>query len=288
MKRLGTILCLSLIIVLLATSVSFASGLTLGSSFPEEGNSALTPQNVAIKLVFSEKISDPASIKANAGLFSIVDENGKPVKFEPLYNEEKYPNEVWLQITETLIQNTSYTVTVKEGLQSSSGNTLDEAVVLHFSTRNTEADNKGYMVLMAIMIAGMVVFTILDTKRKEKKESAEKATDQKVNPYKEAKRTGKSVEEIVARTEKQKTQAAKRKAKVARIKSAEEKVEEPPRPGVNRSKRPRTISELGYKAPQSFIDERIAREQAKQKAKKKAKQPQQRSKGSKQRQRKKK
>jgi methionine-rich copper-binding protein CopC len=89
MKRLGTILCLSLIIVLLATSVSFASGLTLVSSFPEEGNSALTPQNVAIKLVFSEKISDPASIKANAGLFSIVDENGKPVKFEPLYNEEK-------------------------------------------------------------------------------------------------------------------------------------------------------------------------------------------------------
>lgn len=55
MKRLGTILCLSLIIVLLATSVSFASGLTLVSSFPEEGNSALTPQNVAIKLVFSEK-----------------------------------------------------------------------------------------------------------------------------------------------------------------------------------------------------------------------------------------
>jgi len=274
----------------MATSVGFASGLTLVSSFPEEGNAAITPQNVAIKLVFSEKISDPAAVAANAGLFSIVDEEGKPIAFEPLYNEAKYPNEVWLQITETLTQNTSYTVTIKEGLQSSAGNTLDETIVLNFSTRNTEADNKGYMVLMVIMIAGMVVFTVFDTKRKLKKETAQKEEELKVNPYKEAKRTGKSVEEIVARTEKEKAQAEKRKAKVAKRQSAQvKKDEEPSRPGVKRVKRPRTISEKGYRAPQSFIDARIAREQAKQKAREKAKRPQQsRSKGSKQQQRKKK
>ena len=66
-------------------------GAYTGQQLSEEGNSALTPQNVAIKLVFLEKIGDPASIKANAGLFSIVDEDGKPVEFEPLYNEENIP-----------------------------------------------------------------------------------------------------------------------------------------------------------------------------------------------------
>jgi methionine-rich copper-binding protein CopC len=288
MKRLGAILCLSLIIALMATSVSFASGLTLVSSFPEEGNADLTPQNVAIKLVFSEKISDPVAIAANANLFSVVDAEGKSIAFEPLYNETKYPNEVWLQISETLTQNTAYKVTIGEGMRSSAGNTLEESIVLNFSTRNTEADSKGYMALMVVMIVGMMGFTIFDTKRKLKKESGEKEEEKKVNPYKEARRTGKSVEEIVARTEKEKAQAERRKAKVARRQSAHIKKEEPSRPGVKRVKKPRTISEKGYATPQSFIDARIAREQAKQKAKEKAKRPQSKSKGSKQQQRKKK
>ncbi len=290
MKRFGTILCLSLMIALMATSVAFASGLTLVSSFPEEGNAELTPQNVAVKLVFSEKISDSASIAANANAFAVYDGEGKAVEFEPLYNETKYPNEVWLQITENLVQNTAYKVTIAEGLKSSSGSTLDKAITLNFSTRNTEADNNGYMILMVIMVIGMMAFTIFDTKRKVKKESAQREEDQKVNPYKEAKRTGKSVEEVVARTEKEKAQAERRKAKVARGQSAHVKSQEKAsRPGVKRVKKPRTISERGMETPRSFIAERIAREERKAKASQKSGQQQQsRSKGSKQQQRKKK
>ena len=272
----------------MATTTGFAAGLTLVSSFPEEGNAALTPQNVAIKLVFSEKISDPTSIAANANSFRLVDGEGKAVEFEPLYNESKYPNEVWLQISENLTQDTAYKVVIAEGMQSSTGNSLEEDITLNFATRNTEADNTGYMVLMGIMVVGMMVFTVFDTKRKLKKESAEEE-DQRVNPYKEAKRTGKSVEDIVARTEKEKAQAERRKAKVTRRQGttpANEK-KEPVRPGVKRVKAPRTISEKGYATPQSFIDDRMARE-ARVEAKAKAKQQQSRSKGSKQQQRKKK
>lgn len=290
MKRLGKILCLSLMIALMATTASFASGLTLVSSFPEEGNAALTPQNVAIKLVFSEKISDPVSVAANANRFTVVDEEGNAIAFEPLYNESKYPNEVWLQISESLTQDTAYKVIISEGMQSSTGNSLEEDITLNFSTRNTEADNTGYMVLMAIMVVGMMVFTVFDTKRRLKKESSEKEEEQKVNPYKEAKRTGKSVEEVVARTEKEKSKAERRKARVIKQQGADQEEEkEPVRPGVKRVKRPRTISEKGYATPKSFIEARIARERAEAEAKERARQPRQnKSKGSKQQQRKKK
>lgn len=288
MKRLGSVLCLSLLTVLIATTFSFASGLTLVKSFPEEGNNSLTPANVAIKLVFSEKISDPVSISANSGRFAIVDSEGNPIGFEPLYNEIKYPNEVWLQISETLTQNTSYKVTISEGMQGSTGNVLDKSITLNFSTRNTEADSKGYMMLMMVMIGGMVAFSIFDTKRKIKKETAKKEEDLKVNPYKEAKRTGKSVEQVVARTDKEKAQAERRKAKVTKRQSDNSgKEDRASDPGVKRVKKARPISEKGYATPKGFIEGRIAREE--EKAQSKAKKPQQsRSKGSKQQQRKKK
>lgn len=289
MKRLGYILCLSLMVVLMAAGTCFASGLTLLESFPGEGESDLNPQNVAVKLIFSEKISDPIAIAANAGSFAITDAKGKKVAFEPLYNESKYPNEVWLQISSTLEQNTSYKVTISEGMQSSGGNVLGESVVLNFSTRNTEADNTGYMVLMVLMVVGMMAFTIIDTKRKLKKESDSKEEEEKVNPYKEARRTGKSVEEVVARTEKEKAQAERRKAKVARRQGAEKEEEKAPlRPGVKRVKSPRPISEKGHATPRSFIEGRLARENTKAAEKEKNRQQQTKSKGSKQQQKKKK
>lgn len=290
MKRLGSILCLSLIIVLTSFSVSFASGFTLINSFPEEGDTDLTPQNVVIKLIFSEKISDPVAIAANADRFVIVDAEGKAVEFEPLYNETKYPKQVWLQISKTLTQNTAYKVTVLEGLQSSEGNVLEKAFTLNFTTRNTETDSKGYMVLMVVMVVGMMGFTIFDTRRKLKKEAGKKEEEQKVNPYKEAKRTGKTVQQVVARTDKEKAQAERRKAKVAKRQSAHVKNEEKPsRPGVKRVKKAKPISEKGYATPKSFIDGRIARELAAAKDKEKNKQTQQnKSKGSKQQQKKKK
>lgn len=287
MKRFGRVLCLSIMIILITTSFSFATGLTLLESFPQEGKANLNPQNVAIKLVFSEKISDEASIAANAKKFAITDSQGQVIDFEPLYNEIKYPNEVWLQINNALEQNTSYTVKVLDGMQSASGGTLDKALVLNFSTRNTETDSKGYMFLMMIMIGGMVVFSVFDSKMKAKKESA--SENQKVNPYKEARRTGKSVEDVVARAEKKKAQVERRKAKIAQRQGEdEEKYDEPPRPGVKRVKKARPISEKGYSTPQGFIDERLAREKAKAKKEKERQKQQVRSKGSKQQQRKKK
>lgn len=287
MKRMGRILSLAVVVVLLAANISFAGSLVLEDTFPKEGKANLNPQNVAVKLIFSEKISDPATALANKNSFAIVDEEGNAIDFEPLYNETKYPNEVWLQINTVLEQNTGYKVTVLEGMVSDSGNTLDENFVLNFATRNTDKDSKGYMVLMFVMVAGMMVFTVLDTKRKMKKETAQKPTDNKVNPYKESKRTGKAVEDIVAKTEKQKQQAEKKRRRLETKEAVEEEVaeERDTRPGVKPVGAKKTFNDLGYGTPQALINKRLAREKA---AQQKKKTQQVKSKGSKQQQKKKK
>lgn len=295
MRRIGIIISLSVLIVLLASSFSFAAGLTLESTYPEDGQSGFMPVNMAIKLKFSENITSEEARTANINCFKITDSKGKPVKFDQLYNAEKYPNEVWLQITENLTDATEYTVKISDELQSTAGNTLDKAVTLNFSTRDTAKDSNGYMVLMVLMIIGMVVFTAWDTKKKLKQESGSKSEEEKVNPYKEAKKTGKSVEEIVAKAEQQKAQAEKRRAKAGRKQSIkEEPKKEEAREGVKKVKAKRPISAVGAQTPAKVIAMKEAREkakaaaEAKAAAKSKKAQTAAKSKGSKQQQKKKK
>lgn len=294
MKRIGAIISLSVLIVLLASTFSFATGLSLVESHPEDGADGFMTVNMAVKLKFSENMTSEEAQAANANKFKITNPEGKKIEYKTLYNAEKYPDEIWLQITENLVDATEYTIVISEDLQSTTGNTLGENITLHFSTRDTAADNNGYMILMVLMIVGMVVFTVWDTGRKLKKEAA-KEEDQKVNPYKEAKKTGKSVEEIVAKTEKEKAQAEKRKAKANKKQSIKEKSddEQDVREGVKRVKARKPISSIGAPTPKRVIEMREARESAKAeaeaKARAKAKNAQtSKSKGSKQQQRKKK
>lgn len=84
---------------------------------------------------------------------------------------------------------------------------------------------------MAVMMVGMIVFTTRAAKKATEKEDQDAGKTKTVNPYKEAKRTGKSVEEIVAKDKQRKAKEAeayaKKKAKEAEIMAAlEEEVEE--------------------------------------------------------------
>lgn len=262
MKRIGTILSLSVLIVLLASSFSFAKGLTLESIYPKEGEKGLQPNNVAVKLKFSENVTGKEAQDANKDCFKITGPKGKEIKYDVLYNPQKYPNEIWLQMKETLEADTKYTLTISEELQSSAGNTLDAPITSHYSIRDTKQDSKGYMILMFLMIGGMMVYTAIDTKRKVKKETEGKEEEIKVNPYKESKRTGKTVEEIVAKAEKEK----KARAKKNRNKKPDSEETEEVREGVKRVKERRPISAIGTPTPKRVIAMRKAREEAQAKA----------------------
>jgi len=298
MKRIGIILSLSIMIVLSAASFCFAQGLTLESVFPEEGTSNLTMTNVAVKLKFSENMTSEEAQAANEDCFKITNEKGKKISYRTLYNAKKYPDEIWLQITDTLENNTEYKLVISGKIVSSAGNTLDDGQTLHFSTRDSKQDNNVYMIMMLLMVVGMVVFTSLETRHKLKKEMAEKQTaeDFKVNPYKEAKKTGKSVEEIIAKTEHEKAKAEKHRQK-AEKEAAEEAAEARAHghgktaadDGRRKVKAKKPISAAGVQTPQSIIEKNKARAEAKAKeqARKNAHSVS-KSKGSKQQQRKKK
>lgn len=289
MRKAGGIATILLLVLVLSTSLSFAAGLSLVSSFPEEGNDNLQPANVAVKLVFSENMTGDAAIAANDGRFTITDQDGKAIKFDPLYNAEKYPNEIWLQITETLVDNTEYTVKIDGGLESTAGNTLDGPITLHFSTRDTAADNNGYMILMVVMVVGMVFFTAWDTRRQVKKQQDAK-DDGKVNPYKEARKTGKSVEEIVAKTEKEKSKAERRQARESGNDSGAKEDDGAKDSDGYKVKAKRSIASAGVATPAVVLRKQAERAEKEAAAAKKAgKEPdRQRSRGSKQQQRKKK
>ncbi|PKM84583.1 MAG: hypothetical protein CVU86_06455 [Firmicutes bacterium HGW-Firmicutes-11] len=288
MKRIGAIVSLLVMLMILSTSMSFASGLTLISSFPEDGESGLMPANIAIKLVFSENMTSEAAQTANENRFAITDAEGKAIKFDPLYNAEKYPNEIWIQITETLTDDTEYNVEISADLESSAGNTLDEPVSISFSTRDTAADSNGYMILMVLMVIGMVVFTAWDTRRQLKKQGAAKEDD-KINPYKEAKKTGKSVEEIIAKAEKEKEKATKKTKKDDKGNDIPDTdSQDAVREGVHKVKARKAISAVGVSTPQTVLRRIQRREEAKKAEEVKREEIRSRSKGSKQQQRKKK
>lgn len=211
-KRLGIILSLSVLVVMLTSSLSFAaSGLKLTGSSPEEGSKSSVINNVAIKLYFNENITDQESQTANEDCFKITDPKGQEVAYQTLYNPTKYPNQIWIQLKKDLVQDTEYKVTISKDLQATDGDKLGKDEVIHFRTRNTNQDNSVYMIMMVVMFGGMFVFSAWDMKRQKKKKVEEVETA--INPYKLAKEKGISYEEALALAQKEKERLEKKKRK---------------------------------------------------------------------------
>ncbi|MDO4552614.1 MAG: hypothetical protein Q4C22_03665, partial [Bacillota bacterium] len=250
MRRTSVVLCLSLIIVVLSGAFAFGAGFELESSYPEEGSSNSVIQNVAVKLTFTANITSEEAQALNQDCFSITDADGEEVAFTPTYDAEKYPNDVWLMVSPgiRLTSDTEYAVVISPDMQSSDGDLLGEEVVVSFKTRNIERDNNVNMILMVGMMVGLIAFGSFETKRQLKKQAESKGETEKVNPYKEAKKTGKSVEDIVAKTEKQKARVAKKyeASQARRVKDAESREEEDELPeGVKRVREPRSVKAAG-------------------------------------------
>lgn len=292
MKRIGAVISLIVLTVMLSGISAFAETLELVSTTPKENSNTATVNNMMIKLKFSQNIADEDAQKANAKAFVLKGPDGKVIGLTPYYNRERYPDEIWLSVKENLVSGTNYTLTVSQNLQSSTGDTLAEPIVFTFGTRDINKDAKINTTMMFVMLGGMVVFSLWDTRRRLRKDQEKDTEDDKVNPYKEAKKTGKTVEEIVAKTEKEKEKQRIKEEKKAIAEAKTIKTDdEPVREGVKRVLRKRPISAAGGKMPQNMIEERKAMKERKanaerQRNKKKVSSPNR--KGSKQQQRKRK
>lgn len=223
MKRAGIILSLTIMMILTSFSFCFASGLELLDSYPKDGSNDARPENFLVKLYFNEVMSSDKVQAENENAFQFTDSKGKKLPVKVLYDSKK-PKEIWVLVEKTLESNSEYKLRVSGDLTDANGSTLGKDVIVDLKTRNVNTDNNVNMALMGVMMVGMIFYTSISAKRQVKKHEEEEAlkTDAKVNPYKVAKETGKSVEDVVAKTAKE-----KEKARVKAEKKGGRKVQRP-------------------------------------------------------------
>ena len=205
--------------MVMACSVfSFAAdGLTLVESYPEDGQKNTSIENLGVKLTFSNPINSEEAKKIDESKFSIVDEDGEKVPVKVLFSDK---NDglvlVVADIDEGFIakNNCEYTLTIDAGLVDNEGNELAQAQTVTFRTYNQRVNNMVNMGMMFIMFGGIMVLTMRQNKQKEEDEQDKKEEPKEAfNPYREAKRTGKSVEEVMAEQAKKEEKEAKKKAR---------------------------------------------------------------------------
>lgn len=230
MKKTGAIFCLALMFIMLSTSFSFAGdgALKLEDTYPRDKDTGTAVENLSVKLYFDQDVlPKDAGIRAkNQKAFKMVDDKGKTVPIQVLYSHKEKGMMMILSKSSgsksTIKGNTEYTLTIDPAFQGTGGDNLDSAKKVSFTTLDQSKSMTINMVMMGVMMVGMVFFSSKSMKRQQEKEKAAKGKVDTVNPYKEAKRTGKSVEEIVERDRKNKEKQAAAQAK----KKAKEKKEE--------------------------------------------------------------
>lgn len=260
MKRIGAIVCLCIMLFAMSASACFAKqdGLIIEKQYPEDGATGTSVENVSIKVWFNQDVrpKDQNARKANKKHIKLVDEKGKSLPIYVAYSPDEEGLMMVLTSDDTTVKSDSkYTLTIDPGFKAASGQTLASQDKVSFTTLNQSRAMTINMLMMVVMVVGMIFFSSRSMKRQMEKEKAEKGKHDTVNPYKEAKRTGKSVEEIVEKDkkikEKEAAAAAKRAAKYQKEREEEEKERKAADPNRKRVTGPRPISAGGgkYKAP---------------------------------------
>ena len=216
-RKISLLVCLSVVLVLLCTAFAFGDGLELVQSYPDDGRKNMSVENLGIKLTFNNAVNSDENKAADPGkYFSIIDTENpdEPLEITVYYNP-KAPEEVLVlysgETTLTSKQVKEYKVWISGEFADVDGNTLGTDRTISFTTINQSLNTTVYFVMMAVMFGGMFFFG----SRQAKKQAADDVEfkDEPFNPYKEAKRTGKSLEEVIAQHEKE---TARREAKAAK------------------------------------------------------------------------
>ena len=273
MRRITALVCAMLMSLVMVAPACIAAetddvnvtdpGFEIVSTSPEDGDNSVAVDNFSIKMYFSKEMipSSEEVRKSNAAQFTLTDEDGKKVPLKVYYSAKERKRGLMMVAADYSDNNkknveikgaSKYTLTIGDKLQATDGTKYNQTTKITVETLNQQRSMVVYMVLMIAMMAGMVFFTIRSTRKAEEKKKEE--TDVKgANPYKEAKRTGKSVDEIVARDRKKKARKEEAEAKRREAQEALEAeiLEQMRREKNKRVTGPAPISKAGsdYKVP---------------------------------------
>lgn len=221
----------------------------LVESYPKDGANNAAVENLGVKLTFNSDVNAEENQAANEKCFTLQGPDGSKLPTKLYYNPKDAKQILVLYDTsEPITTRTSehYTFTISKDFKNNEGQTLGKDEVIEFDTINQSFNTKVYMVAMLLMIAGMAVFTTLQARKATDGNGKEKDTKEEAfNPYKEAKRTGKSVAEVVAIHEKEVAKAEARAAKNNASLYDDDEDEELEESGNYKVKGPRPISAGG-------------------------------------------
>ena len=265
MKRIGVLVCLMMMVISVLAPATFAAsndagaaapetGFEIVSSTPENGATGVSVENLSVKIYFSKEMlqNSKAAKAANDKQFRLTDSKGKEIPIKVYYSHKEKKDGLMMVVSDTINNNitiegdSEYTLTIGKDLKASDGTSIGADQTITFKTLNQKRSTMIYTIMMVVMMAGMIFYTTRATKKAMEKENQAKGKSETVNPYKEARRTGKSVEEIVAKDQQRKAKEAaareKQRAKEAEIAAA---LEEEPVSSNKRVSGPRPISASG-------------------------------------------
>lgn len=234
MKRIGALVCLIIMAVSIMAPASFATdssksdSLKIEASTPENKAKGVSVENLSVKIYFNKVVLPESqdAKKANAKQFKLTDSKGNKIPIKVYYSHKEKDDGLLMVVSDVVDSDvqikgkTNYTLTIGKDFKAADGTALGAKQTISFKTLDKEKSTKVYTIMMIVMIVGMVFFSSRSAKKAAaKEEEAKGKKPAPVNPYKEAKRTGKSVEEIVAKEEQKK---AKQAAALAKQKAKEE------------------------------------------------------------------
>lgn len=286
-KRIVAILCMLVVVFTMSAPCAQAAGLGITKTSPESGDKGVPLENMSVKIFFDDEVYNKDNFDENKKAFKLVDEKGKTIPTRVLFNakykdvalvlaEKNYKNGKQVQIEPV----TKYTLYIDGDFKGADGQTLGKDQKISFRTLNPSNTMKISMGMMAVMMVAMVFASSKAMKKQQENEAKENHNkkEEKFNPYKVAKETGLSVEEVVA-NEKKRREREERKEERKEVRKAkhhreeiEEDVEEYLEPGHYKVKRARRVADAGstYITGKKAEAEKKAEIAAKVKAEKKA------------------
>lgn len=217
MKRISAIICLTVIMVMSLAPVALAGSFGVDKISPTDGEKGIPLENLGVKIFFNEEVYNKDNQKINEKACKLVDNKGKEVPTIVIFNPSD--KKVALVLADTsekklvIKPTTKYTLTVDDTFVSAKGETLGEEIKTSFETLNPSDSMKISMGMMGVMVVGMVFASVKATKKKSE-ENAAPTHEEKFNPYKVAKETGKSLEAVIAEEKKRQEKLAKKKKHV--------------------------------------------------------------------------
>ena len=262
MKKISALVCIIMMMTVLAVPAVLGadqvygetkSTLTIKETSPEDGSDGVAVDNFSVKVYFNKDVlpSNDKVRKANAKQVKLTDSEGKKIPVKVYYNDKEeglilIAADNFDDKDKQIKGNEKYTLKIGSKFCATDGTTLGTAAQLKYKTLNQQRSTIVYMVLMFVMMGGMIFFT-LRRARKETEKKEENKNKEHVNPYKEAKKTGKSVAEIVEKENKKKLKQEEEEAKRReyREKLEAEILEEIRRESNKRVTAPKSISSVG-------------------------------------------